>query len=270
MSRRHLALIFVAIVVLVIGLCLRSPSNDSMQSLPLPPPKSSSQPPVLQVMSADAADTAAAGVVQAQTQGTAQDAVMTAFLDSRVAYFVEKLRLTPDQAAKVRALFLERLPDRPVLLKAAAASADDDESTETLLQAAESMRDFRRPGPFADEIAKLLTGEQKEAWASTLEQMARDDAEITASRELAAIQARFPLSESQKDGIYQVLHEIARREQSLPGVTLEDPEADTRREEAILKGLAPLLTPAQIQPVLDLPEGLFAPLEPLDLFSDDS
>ena len=181
------------------------------------------------------------------------------------------LSLSAAQQQSVRAILLAQLPDRASLVRAAAASAEDDESAAQLLEGADAMRQLRRPGKFADAIARQLTPDQQALWQTNLAKMATDDAEVAASRELAAIQARTTLTEDQKNAIFTVLHNQALAEQATSPVTLTEAQRDEELIQARMDALTPHLTPEQLPAARHALEQssierVLSPLEPLGVF----
>ena len=199
------------------------------------------------------------------------DQVTEEFATEHLRSLQAMLSLSAAQQQSVRAILLAQLPDRAGLVRAAAASAEDDESAAQLLEGAEAMRQLRRPGKFADAIARQLTPDQQALWQSNLAKMATDDAEVASSRELAAIQARTSLTEDQKNAIFTVLHNQALAEQGTSPVTLTEAQRDEELIQARMDALAPHLTPEQLliaRRALEQSsiERVLSPLEPLGVF----
>jgi hypothetical protein len=208
----------------------------------------------------------------AQQPGKAlRDPVVITYLSERSQALAAELSLDAKQTAQASSILERHLPDRAALLRAVAASDEDDAASATLLAGAEAMRKLRRPGRFADDLRALLKPEQQSMWQMTLQKMAQDDAEIISTRELAAIQARHSLTEEQKDAIYTQLHQLALAEQGEPSMSLAEPELDDVQIQRRVDAIRSYFTPEQLEGVRraldqEAVARWFLPLEGLDIF----
>lgn len=133
-------------------------------------------------------------------------------LDEKVAALRTRLKLTDSQAAAIREL-LEKNPDdaQSLIAKAMSGEKVDEKS---------AMLDILKPGKknaeLANQIAALLTPEQRQDYIAFRQEQRSNDVEVKANKELARLQSSLTLSPDQKDKAFATLTKIADEEYDNP------------------------------------------------------
>lgn len=152
-------------------------------------------------------------------------------IDERLAVLKKRLKLTPEQEAKVRELMEKANP-------APAMTADG--------------RSFSfggprmSPGDEQAKISELLNPEQKDEYQEFQKEQRENRMEIAYNREMARLQEQLTLTPEQKDKVYQALGDVLRNEASQPDQPMSL-DAAKAAKQARNEALRPILTPEQME-----------------------
>ncbi len=119
--------------------------------------------------------------------------------EARIKKLVDRLGLTKAQADQLRTYFEKNRVDLTAMME----NNEGDWS-----QAKDWAKKLRGDG-FEDELAKLLTDEQKEAYAEMKARDRENKMEARAYKDLAKVQSALDLSQEQKDQVYDILYQQA-------------------------------------------------------------
>ena len=131
---------------------------------------------------------------------------------ARLATLRERLGLSPEQEAKIKALFEEK-SNRSLALMQAAVDAGKKGNTrgrqETLLDLIQNSSPSK---PTDEAVRDLLDQDQLAAYDEYQEERRRNRVEITANRRLTELQGMFTLTEDQKNAAYEVFNQQAEEQ----------------------------------------------------------
>ena len=170
-------------------------------------------------------------------------------IDERLAALKSRLKLTPDQEAKVRAL-LESSPEMGLgglpFFKSMKTSSDGKSGGVALGAAASVGGDPANAAKLDDQIAALLSPDQQEDFTAFQQEQRENKVEIATNREMAQLQQQLTLTPEQKDQAFQALGDSARKEAENPQKGF-DPAAIEAAKQARMDALRPILTPEQMK-----------------------
>ncbi len=155
-------------------------------------------------------------------------AFMERMADRTIERWAAKLKLTPDQIARLKQMATARLQD-PNL-------------------------DPRAWGSVEADLLNLLTPQQKAAYEQTKNRETQARQELRVNTELSRVQSLFDLTETQKDQIFQKFAAIeiaASSSPPTPGDANAQMNARDERNQKRVDALSDVLTPAQLQEYAD-------------------
>jgi hypothetical protein len=178
-------------------------------------------------------------------------------IDERLAALKSRLKLTPDQETKVRAL-LESSPDMgrgAGLLEGVKVAVNGNAGGVSLSSAAASAGNATG-GSFDEQLAALLSPDQQDEFVAFQQEQRENRVEIATNREMTQLQQQLTLTPEQKDQAYQALGDIARNEADQPANGF-DPAAMAAAKQARVDALRPILTPEQLKAYESNPAAAF-------------
>jgi hypothetical protein len=155
-------------------------------------------------------------------------AFMERMAERTIERWATKLKLTPEQIARLKQMATARLQD-PNL-------------------------DPRAWGNIEADLLNVLTPQQKAAYEQTKNRESQARQELRVNTELSRVQSLFDLTETQKDQIFQKFAAIeiaASSEPATPGDANAQMNARDERNQKRVDALADILTPEQLQEYAD-------------------
>ncbi len=160
-------------------------------------------------------------------------------IGERLAALKERLALSPDQEAKIRALLAEEMGGKSTILD---ALLDRKEYEVAEIAGQVSGGDEEE---LDGKVLELLTDGQRQAYEEFRVGERENEIEVATYNEMQNLQSAVPsLTVEQKDQAFQALAEIARGESGNPG---SGPEGMAERMQVRRDVLAPILTPEQMK-----------------------
>lgn len=148
-------------------------------------------------------------------------------IDERLAALKVRLKLTPEQLPKLRALLGQINPTH-----------------------GDAAKVLGTPSPQArelnDQLKAILSPEQQELFAAFQQEQLENQAEIATNREMAQLQQQLMLTPEQKDRAYQSLGEISRKEVGQPFDLADRQAVEAARQERV-DALRGVLTDEQMK-----------------------
>jgi hypothetical protein len=169
-------------------------------------------------------------------------------IDERLAALKSRLKLTPEEEAKVKAL-LEASPDMgrgSGLIDSVNLSVNGISGTVSTAGVLSAGSNASSGESFDEKLQALLSPEQQNDFAAFQQEQFENRVEIATNREMSQLQQQLTLTPDQKDQVYQALGDIARKEAEQSGNRL-DLAAIEAAKQARLEALRPILTPEQMK-----------------------
>ncbi|MCW1926372.1 hypothetical protein OKA05_27725 [Luteolibacter arcticus] len=168
-------------------------------------------------------------------------------IDERLAALKSRLKLTPDQETKVRAL-LEASPDmgRGAGLMDAVSFAVNG-SSGTVSAAGATSAASATAGNFNEQLQALLSPDQQEEFGAFQQEQKENRVEIATNREMTHLQQQLTLTPEQKDQAFQALGNVARNEAEESSGNRLDLETIKAAKQARVEAMRPILTPEQLK-----------------------
>lgn len=148
-------------------------------------------------------------------------------INERLAAFKDRLKLTPDQLPKLRALLGK-------------INLTHGDASKVLGTPSPQARELN------DQLNAFLSPEQQELFAAFQQEQLENQSEIATNREMAQLQQQLMLTPEQKDRAYQLLGEIARKEVGQPFDLADRQAVDAARQERV-DALRKVLTDEQME-----------------------
>lgn len=157
-------------------------------------------------------------------------------IDERVAVLKNRLKLTPDQEAKVRALFEE--PSKSGASGTVSVNGMDLGPIVTSSRQGLGKED-------EEKIAALLTADQQNEFTAFQDEQKENRLEIAKNGEMSQLQRQLTLTPEQKDRAFDALGDVLAKEAEQGGDRFSR-EGQDAAKQARLDALRPILTPEQM------------------------
>ncbi len=169
-------------------------------------------------------------------------------IDERLAALKASLKLTDDQAAKVREILEKMTPDQGALMGGLMGGGGGRPDA-ALAEVTKMMRkDWAGAPELAEGLSGVLSPDQQTAYETFRQEQRANQVELAANRELSRLQGMMTLNPEQKDQLFNVLSDQATRELDAPvDLTAMTPQGLRKRQEERAEAMKEILTPEQLE-----------------------
>jgi len=171
-----------------------------------------------------------------QVMAEAMRSAMQDEVEGKMAGLKAKLGLTPEQETAIQAILGKEMSKGMEVLEKLTKGELSEAEMEKLTKDFESSE--------RDQIAALLTPEQKKAYEEYEKEEKARTARLTANSELEEMQSRLQLTDEQQDKVFAVLYNFAQSESDSDGGSIDDHRKQADKKKEALRGV---LTPDQVE-----------------------
>jgi hypothetical protein len=157
-------------------------------------------------------------------------------VEGKMAGLKAKLNLTPEQETAIQAILGKEMSKGMEVLEKLTKGELSEAEMEKLTKDFESSE--------RDQIAALLTPEQKKAYEEYEKEEKARTARLTANSELEEMQSRLQLTDEQQDRVFAVLYNFAQSESDGDNGSIDDHRKQADKKKEALRGV---LTPDQLE-----------------------
>jgi len=171
-----------------------------------------------------------------QVMAEAMRSAMQDEVEGKMAGLKAKLNLTPEQETAIQAILGKEMSKGMEVLEKLTKGELSEAEMEKLT------KDFEASE--RDQIAALLTPEQKKAYEEYEKEEKARTARLTANSELEEMQSRLQLTDEQQDKVFAVLYNFAQSDSENDSGSIDDHRKQADKKKEALRGV---LTPDQLE-----------------------